>query len=184
MSKLNAIDLNKFSKGMSDDKKSLFKEIVNREYNGVDKFGNTKEEKVENFNMIYEKAVEMSRIKYGLDYDFDEIEYYMKDYAYHKVSSLEKYAKYSNKFSENVRFNKAEKFERVHRFDGFIKEYGDEKVFKSKKNSLTLRQYFNQFKKGDITYEQFVKYVEHFKVANPNRYGDSGDNKKSQYFNR
>ena len=149
------------------EKRKLFKEIINSDF--LKRKGN--QSRITAFNKIWNKAQRVSRIIYGKDTDISQRSSYSANFVredtYYKSSFLSNFS-YSKRIPLEESIHKAEVLTYSARVNNFMKKYGDfvvkGKVIEGKSN-LTLNDYFEMYKNGEIDKKTMNEVISFFKTG-------------------
>lgn len=163
------VDVNSKSKHFikNPEKRELFKDIINSNF--LKRKGN--EGRITAFNRMWKKAQRISRLIYGKSVAVSERSKYAADFVrehtYYKSSFMSNFH-YSKKIDieESVRIAEYNTYDA--RTKKFREKYGDTKVEGSVIegiDNLTINEYFEMFKNGEIDKDTMNEIISFFKTG-------------------
>ena len=149
------------------EKRELFKEIINSNFLK----GKRNESRIKSFQRIWRKSQRVSRIIYGKTKDISQRSKisanFAREYTYYRSSFLSNFRFSKNvDIKESVRTAEFKTYEE--RIKNFLKKYGDSKIEETiieGFSNLTLNDYFEMFKNGDIDKETMNEIISFFKTG-------------------
>ena len=142
------------------EKRELFKQIINSNF--LKRKGN--ENRITAFNRIWKKAQRVSKMIYGNDLSILQRSKhsadFVREYTYYKSSMLQNF--HYSKIDGIEKSVKTAEFKTYsERVKNFMQKYGDFIV----KQNLTLNDYFEMFKNGEIDKETMNEIISLFKTG-------------------
>lgn len=148
------------------EKRQLFKDIINSNFLKVK--GN--EKRITAFNRLWRKAQRIAKIVHGKDLNISQrskiAANFVRENTYYRSSFMDNFH-----YSKNVELEKsihdAEFTTYMERVKKFMEKYGDTKVngeIIEGLSGLTLNDYLEMYKNGQITKEEMNEIIDYFKT--------------------
>ena len=155
------------------EKRQLFKEIINSNF--LKTKGN--ESRITAFNKLWRKSQRVARIIYGGTKNISQRSQiaanFVRENTYYRSSFLQNFS-YSKKVDIETSIHNAEYKTFSERLSKFLNKYGDTQVQNtygrlntiSQGSGLTLNDYMEKYKNGEISKEEMSTIIKNFKESN------------------
>lgn len=149
------------------EKRQLFKEIINSDF--LKRKGN--ESRITAFNKLWNKSQRISRLIFGSTKNISQRSKisanFAREHTYYRSSFLSNFT-YSKKLGLSESVRNAEYLTYLERTKNFREKYGEfvikESILEGLSN-LTINDYFEMFKNGEIDKEQMNEIINLFKTG-------------------